>query len=109
MAKEKLVFNHGQFFKPDIRTGRFNPSAEKFEFIIGSEPVRPVRIGFVGVGSRGMSMLKVTLSLEGVEIPVVCDIVEEKVERAQNFVEEAGQPRPKGFTGPEDYKRVAET
>ncbi len=36
---------------------------------------KPVRLGFVGVGSRGTGMLKVALTLEGVEIPVVCDIV----------------------------------
>lgn len=69
---------------------------------------RPVRIGFVGVGGRGMAMLKVALSIEGVEIPAVCDIVPEKVERAQRLVGKAGQPKPKGFTGPEDYKRMAE-
>ncbi len=69
---------------------------------------RPVRIGFVGVGGRGMGMLKVALSIEGVEIPAVCDIIEEKVARAQRLVEAAGQPKPKGFTGPEDYKKLAE-
>ena len=69
---------------------------------------RPVRIGFVGVGGRGTSMLKVALSMEGVEIAAVCDIIPEKVERAQRLVEQAGQPKPKGFTGAEDYKRMAD-
>ncbi|MDD4190057.1 MAG: Gfo/Idh/MocA family oxidoreductase [Mangrovibacterium sp.] len=70
-------------------------------------PERLVRIGFVGVGARGTAMLKVALSVDGVEIPAVCDIVPEKVERAQRLVEQAGHPRPKGFKGPEDYKKLA--
>ena len=39
----------------------------------GRSSERTVRIGFIGVGSRGTGMLKVALTLEGVEIPVVCD------------------------------------
>jgi len=69
---------------------------------------RPVRIGFVGVGGRGTGMLKVALSMEGVEIAAVCDIIPERVERAQRLVEQAGQPKPKAFTGAEDYKRIAD-
>jgi len=53
-------------------------------------------------------MLKNALMLDGVKIPAVCDIVPEKVEQAQNLVEKAGHARPVGFTGPEDYRRVAE-
>ena len=69
---------------------------------------RPVRIGFVGVGGRGTAMLKVALSLAGVEVRAVCDIVLEKVERAQRLVEKAGMPKPKGYTGPEDYRKMAD-
>ena len=36
----------------------------------GGSSEHPVRIGFIGVGSRGTGMLKVALTLEGVEIPV---------------------------------------
>lgn len=67
----------------------------------------PVRMGFVGVGSRGYSMLSVALSTGIVRVTAVCDLIPERVERAQRLVEKAGQPRPEGFTmGPEDYKRL---
>ena len=69
---------------------------------------RPVRIGFVGVGGRGAAMLKTALAMEDVEIPAVCDIIPERMERAQRLVEQAGKPKPQGFTGPEDYKRMAD-
>src|SRR5690554_4168906 len=98
MVNKKLVYNRRHFVKTSAKAGLVLASAGKTGNKFGPEPTRPVRIGFVGLGSRGMSMLKVALSLEGVEVPVVCDIVESKVERAQSFVEEVGQPKPKGFT-----------
>lgn len=68
----------------------------------------PVRLGFVGVGARGTSMLRVAL-IQGVKVTAVCDIIEERVARAQRIVEEAGQPKPKGYSlGPQDYKRLVE-
>lgn len=68
-----------------------------------------IRLGFVGVGSRGTGMLKMALAIEGVEVTAVCDIDEERVARAQRLVQQAGQPKPKGYSrGPEDYKRLAE-
>lgn len=69
----------------------------------------PVKMGFVGVGSRGYNMLSVALSTGLVQVTAVCDILPERVERAQKLVERAGQPKPEGFIrGPEDYKRLAE-
>src|SRR5690606_18274209 len=69
----------------------------------------PVKMGFVGVGSRGYNMLSVAVSTGLVQVTAVCDILSERVERAQKLVERAGQPKPEGFIrGPEDYKRLAE-
>jgi predicted dehydrogenase len=96
------------FIKAGAGTGLYLAAAGCGNPISDSPLESPVRIGFVGVGGRGMSMLKVALSLEGVIIAAICDIVEEKVARAQRLVEEAGQPKPIGFTGPEDYKKLAE-
>lgn len=70
---------------------------------------RPVRLGVVGVGGRGVGMLRVALNTGLVQVTAVGDIIEERVARAQRIVEEAGQPTPEGFSrGPEDYKRMAE-
>jgi predicted dehydrogenase len=87
-------------------TGALLTSGIPFESFASQE--RPVRIGFVGVGGRGISMLRVALT-QGVQVTAVCDIIEERVRRAQKIVEEAGQPTPKGYSqGPEDYKRLAQ-
>ena len=34
---------------------------------------KPVRLGFVGVGGRGIGMLKIALALEGVEVVAILD------------------------------------
>jgi predicted dehydrogenase len=73
-----------------------------------AQELSPVRLGFVGVGGRGTSVLRVALSM-GIRVTAVCDIIEERVARAQRIVEESGQPKPKGYSmGPEDYKRLVQ-
>jgi predicted dehydrogenase len=73
-------------------------------------PIDPVRVGFVGVGGMGSAHVQNYLNIDGVQVKAICDIVPEKVERAQNWVEKAGQPRPKGYSnGPLDFKRMCET
>ncbi len=66
-----------------------------------------VRIGIVGVGSRGSGILRSLLDVPGVEVPAVCDINEVNLARAQSVVEKAGRARPEGYSsGPEDYRRL---
>lgn len=66
-----------------------------------------VRIGFVGVGGMGMVHVNHLLAVPGAKITAVCDIVEDKVARAQDAVVKAGQPRPAGFSrGPRDFERL---
>ena len=73
-------------------------------------PIPNVRVGFVGVGGMGSAHVQNYLNIEGVEVKAICDIVPAKVERAQKWVVEAGQPMPTGYSkGPEDFQRMCET
>jgi predicted dehydrogenase len=75
---------------------------------VWGQTARPVRIGMVGVGSRGTSLLRNLLDLPSVEIPAVCDINEANLQRAQGILEKAGRPRPEGYaSGVEDFRRMA--
>ena len=81
---------------------------------VGSDPeIRPmekVRVGFVGIGSRGTVLLNILLGLEGVEVRAVCDIVEDRVVQGQGMVTAAGQPKPSGYSRSEtDFERLCET
>ncbi len=72
-------------------------------------PIDPVRIGFVGVGGMGSAHVRNVLKIEGAEIKAVCDIVEEKVTRIQSWCEEAGLPKPDGYSrGSRDFERLCD-
>ncbi|HWO89251.1 MAG TPA: Gfo/Idh/MocA family oxidoreductase [Gemmatimonadales bacterium] len=72
-------------------------------------PLERVRMAFVGVGGMGTVHLQNFLTIEGVEVRAICDIVTDKVARAQQLVVDAGQPRPRGYDrGPRDFERMCE-
>jgi len=68
---------------------------------------KTVRIGIVGLGGRGSSLLKTLLSIDGVKIPAVCDIVFEKAKKASDSVKEARCGDPEIYAkGSQDYERL---
>ncbi len=69
-------------------------------------PTPNPRIGFVGVGGRGTSLLGWFLA-QGAKVTAVCDIVPEKCEHASRMIVGAGQPAPQLYTkGPHDYESL---
>src|SRR5688572_9446082 len=70
---------------------------------------KPLRLGFIGVGGRGSYHLDVSLGIEGIEVPAVCDINAARLHRAKRWVEESGRPTPRLYgDGPTDFKRFCE-
>ena len=68
---------------------------------------KKIRIGFVGVGSRGGGHVREFLKVQNAEVKAICDIVESKVQRMQALVADSRQPKPDGYSdGPTDYKRM---
>lgn len=68
-----------------------------------------LRLGFIGVGGRGSSLLGLALRRDDVVVVAVCDIVPEKAQRAAEAVREAGGAEPRQFTqGEEDYLNLLE-
>jgi predicted dehydrogenase len=68
-----------------------------------------VRLGIIGVGGRGTSLLGELLGVENVDIKAICDVVPEKVAHAQKLVTDKGQPEPKAFTkGDWDFKNLTQ-
>lgn len=64
-----------------------------------------VGLGFIGVGGRGSRLLSACLMLDDVEIPAVCDVVDQNANRAANLIEESGKPRPETYS---DHRRLLE-
>ena len=69
---------------------------------------KPVRVGVVGVGNRGTGLLRILLTMKGVEVPALCDINVHHLKRAQDIVVAAGQEKPEGYRDGEDraYKQL---
>ncbi len=60
-------------------------------------PDPSVRLGLIGVGSRGTSHLRGLLQRDDVEIPAVCDVKSENLDRALDLVQQSGRSRPEGY------------
>ncbi len=57
-----------------------------------------VRIGIVGVGERGKSMIHDFLGIEHLEIVALCDNVKANAEEGKAMIEKAGKPAPALYT-----------
>ncbi len=70
-------------------------------------PLEKVRIGFVGVGGMGTAHVRNLVRIRGAEIRAVCDIVPERVARAQKIVASAGFDEPAGYSkGERDFENL---
>ena len=77
---------------------------------VRARPIDKVRIGLVGIGARGTGLLEILLDLEGIAIKAVCDIIPDRVAKAQAMVTAARQPEPTGYSrGETDFRRLCET
>ncbi|MCX4398274.1 Gfo/Idh/MocA family oxidoreductase [Streptomyces sp. NBC_00053] len=66
-----------------------------------------VRVGIVGLGNRGGSMIDLFLAVSGVQVVAVCDPVKAKAQQAAAKVTAAGQPAPAVYTnGEDDYENL---
>jgi hypothetical protein len=72
-------------------------------------PLDEIRIGFIGLGSRGPGAVWRLSHIADVKIAALCDLFEDRVERVQGTIERQGRPRAKGFFGGEDaWKELCE-
>ncbi|MBX3012010.1 MAG: Gfo/Idh/MocA family oxidoreductase [Caldilineaceae bacterium] len=66
------------------------------------------RVGFIGVGGRGRSLLREMLACEGVQVTTVADSSPEATAQAAALIVEAGQAAPTIFTGADSWQRLLE-
>ena len=85
-------------------------SAQSFNMSGYAAPkIDKVRIGFIGMGSRGPGAVDRMSHIEGVEIAALCDQYEDRVEKIQQKLEKAGIPKAKTYTGSKDaWKAMCE-
>ncbi|MCB0121362.1 MAG: Gfo/Idh/MocA family oxidoreductase, partial [Caldilineaceae bacterium] len=70
------------------------------------ERCETVRVGFIGVGGRGHSLLREMVACEGVQVSALADMSAAAVAQAVDTVVAAGQPTPVTFTGANSWRQL---
>ena len=73
------------------------------------KPLSTVRVGVVGLGSRGGGMIGRVGRLPGVRVTAICDIQRAKIDLMQARLQAQGQPRAKVYEGPEAFKALCDS
>jgi hypothetical protein len=66
------------------------------------DPLDIIRIGYIGIGGRGLGSIKRMRLIEGVEIKALCDIQKDKVIQGQHALTEMGMPPAESYSGNEE-------
>lgn len=67
-----------------------------------------VRIGFVGLGNRGILALERYMHLEGIEVKALCDLRKENIERAEHILREFGRPEAENYSEEGMWRKMCE-
>ena len=66
---------------------------------------RKIKLGIIGIGCRGTSLLNLLLQMNDVEIVGVCDIYQDRVDSAVKLITEKGKKAPASSL---DYRDILE-
>ena len=70
--------------------------------------LKHIRIGFVGIGSRGTYALKRLSQFPNVSVAAICDIDEKRMAQNRDFLKEKKLPPAREFFGPEAYRDLCQ-
>ncbi len=95
--------NRKDFIKRSTAAGIGLSISPSFNLLKGVDD-RKVRLGFIGVGSRGTGHLRGILNRDDIEVNAICDINEANANRAQKMVYAAGKGKADLYiSGTDDY------
>ncbi|WP_428819080.1 Gfo/Idh/MocA family protein [Microbulbifer sp. MCCC 1A16149] len=75
----------------------FAPKGQKSVMGLVVPPMETVRVGFIGVGERGVGAVKHFCNIDGVEIKAICDTDRQVLDRAVDLVVAADLPKPAAY------------
>ena len=67
-----------------------------------------IRLGVVGMGSRGCGIVNRASKLPGITITAICDNVKEKVDKAQKMLADRKKPAAKEYLGDTAWQRLCD-
>ena len=77
-------------------------------FGFAATPLKKIRVGCVGIGSRGSGAVHRLADIPGVEIAALCDIEQYRVDAQQKWLKDKNKPAAKEFVGAEAYKALCD-
>ena len=66
---------------------------------------KTLSIAVIGLGQRGMGLLRPILRMKDVNVVAVCDSYQDRIEQAQKLSKKLGRDLPRGYV---DYKELVE-
>ncbi len=85
------------------------PAGQQHALKMTAEPIPIVRVGFIGVGSRGTGAIGRYIHIENARIVAVCDLVQENIDNVQARLLKAGYPTEvDSYVGEDTWKQVCE-
>jgi len=95
---------------PGIKEAALQKHTQRFNMSGYAAPkLETVRIGFVGLGSRGPGAVRRMANIEGVEIKALCDKDPDRVQKGQRILRGYDLPEAKDYSGSEDaWKKMCE-
>ncbi len=70
------------------------------------EPLKTVRVGFIGLGMRGPGAVERFTYIPGVEIKALCDLYPERVAKTQEILKKRNFPEAAAYSGEEGWKEL---
>ena len=77
-------------------------------FGFAAKPLKKIRVGCVGIGSRGSGAVHRLAIIPGVEVAALCDIEQYRVDAQQKWLKANNKPAAKEFVGAEAYKALCD-
>ena len=84
------------------------PASQQHALGLKVDPIKTVRVAFVGLGMRGEWAVMRFAHIPGVEIVALCDYEEPRAERFQKYLRQAGLAPADIYYGENGYKEVCQ-
>ncbi len=93
-----------------VRSAMIEKGSQRFNMCGYAAPkLNVVRIGMVGIGSRGSGAVQRLVNIDGLEIVALCDKDPKRVAENQKTLEKSGRPKAKEYSGEDGWKAMCES
>lgn len=82
------------------------PAGQQDVIGLKADPIKTVRVGFVGLGMRGPGAVERFTHIDGVQIVALCDYEEARAERCQEYLKAAGVAPATIYSGEKGYEEL---